>query len=181
MSEGRSNRLLLIGIAVFVVGAGLAILALKSDGGEARAGAKPNAAPAGAPAPQPTSLPKALARTQIPKGRQAVAVQLPVVPGLAGYARPGDRINLYAAIRAGQPNTRLRPPLVKLVLGAVRVLDVRIPKQGTGDTATYLLALDAKQAERLIFFAKYESLWMTLLRPGESPGKTSGSAYQNSL
>lgn len=179
MSEKRSGRLMLIGGGVFVVGAVVTAIALRSGDGPAAAAPRPRDGVA-APAVQPTRIPKALARTKIPKGKQAVAVQLPLVPGLAGYALPGDRVNVYAAVKNGQPNTKLPPPLVKLVLPNVAVIDVRVP-QGGGDSATYLLALDEKQAERLIFFAKYESLWMSLVRTGETSGKTGGRAYKNAL
>ena len=182
----RSNNILIVGVAVFAVGALLAFFGLKS---QSKPVAKPQSAPIAATTPAGAvrtvaNGPVGVAGTTtftLPKGKQAVAVELPAVAGLAGYARPGDTINVYATIRNDKPNGKLKVPLVKLVLTGVKVLDVRSPAAGTGGTATYLLALDVNEAEQVIFFAKYESLWVALTTPDQKPVSSTGRSYQNIL
>jgi hypothetical protein len=43
----------------------------------------------------------------------------------------------------------------------------------------YLLALDVKQAEEVIFWAKYESLWLAIVTPQNTPIVSTGRSYQN--
>jgi Flp pilus assembly protein CpaB len=122
---------------------------------------------------------------KIPEGKQAVAVKLPFVPAVAGYVGPGDTVNVYANVKgAGEPVT-------KLVLANVEVLDVSqevAPRRTTSDPnnvrptgteITYLLALDATQAEKVIFLAANESLYLTLVPKGQPPAVTPGSSYRN--
>jgi Flp pilus assembly protein CpaB len=115
----------------------------------------------------------------IAKGMQAVSIEVPAVPGLAGYAKPGDEINVYATVRNAQTAGKLKTPYVKLVLQGVKVLDVHSPAPGTGGTSVYLLALDVKQAEQVIFYAKYESMWIALANVGDKPVVSVGRSYQN--
>lgn len=189
MGKSRSNNVLMIGVAVFAVGALLAFAGLRSTD---KAVATPTAQQ-----PGPTTTPNASeVRTvpaagamnaaapitfSVPKGKQAVAFELPSVPGLAGYAKPGDTVNIYATVNNGQPNGDLKKPLSKLVLAGVKVLDVRAPLPGTAGTATYLLALDVNEAEIVIFYAKFESLWIALTAPDQKPTTSAGRSYQNLL
>ncbi len=187
MNKSKSNNILFVGVAVFVIGAALAFFGLRS-------GNKPavteQSAPIAATTPGtgvrtiqvgPAAVAAAPATFTVPKGKQAVAVELPSVPGLAGYARAGDTVNIYATIRNDQPNSKLKTPLSKLVLTGVKVLDVRAPAVGQAGNATYLLALDVNEAERVIFFAKFESLWMALTDSAQKPVVTTGRAYKNAL
>ena len=186
MNNGKSNNILFVGVAVFAVGAALAFFGLKSGD---KSVAKPQSAPIAATTPGaqvrtvdvgPAGATSTTTFT-VPKGKQAVAIELPSVPGLAGYAKAGDVVNIYATIRNGQPNNRLKEPLSKLVLAGVKVLDVRAPAVGTAGNATYLLALDVDEAERTIFFAKFESLWIALTSADQKPVTTTGRGYQNAL
>ncbi|MER3405278.1 MAG: hypothetical protein C4289_09060, partial [Chloroflexota bacterium] len=121
---------------------------------------------------------------KIPEGKQAVAIKLPFVPAVAGYVAPGDTVNIYANVKGvGQPVT-------KLVLANVEVLDVSqevAPRAASdpnnvrpiGTEITYLLALDAAQAEKVIFLAANESLYLTLVPKGQPPAATPGQSYRN--
>lgn len=189
MGKSRSNNVLMIGVAVFAVGALLAFVGLRS-GDKAVATPTSQAAPTSAPnAAEVRTVPAAgVAGTAaapvtftVPKGKQAVAVELPSVPGLAGYAQPGDTVNVYATINNGQPNGSLKKPLSKLVLAGVKVLDVRAPAPGTTGTATYLMALDVNEAEIVIFYAKFEALWIALTSPDQKPVSSAGRSYANLL
>ncbi|MGH2728073.1 MAG: RcpC/CpaB family pilus assembly protein, partial [Actinomycetota bacterium] len=142
MNNQKSNNILLIGVGVFAVGALLAFFGLRSSD---KAGALPQQ-PAAAPAIDPnlrtintgTAGFPAVTTFTVPKGKQAVAVELPAVAGLAGYAKPGDTVNVYGTVgrSAAQPNSKLKVPLVKLAITGVKVLDVRAPLPGTAGTAT---------------------------------------------
>jgi len=63
------------------------------------------------------------------------------------------------------------------------VLAVTGPGPGADSgNATYLLALDANQAEQAIFFAKFQSLWLTLVPKGQpQPPQTAGHTYKNAF
>ena len=187
MNKGKSNNILFVGVAVFAIGAALAFFGLKSSNKPA---VKEQSAPIAAVTPGtqvrtvavgPAAVATAPVTFSVPKGKQAVAIELPSVPGLAGYAQPGDTVNIYATIRNEQPNSKLKQPLSKLVLTGVKVLDVRAPAVGQVGNATYLLALDVNEAERVIFFAKFESLWLALTDAKQQPVTTAGRAYKNAL
>lgn len=181
----RSNNIVIIGVAIFAIGALLAFLGLSSQN---KPVAKPQSAPIAAATPGTeirTVVAGAAATVNqattyaIPKGKQAVSIELPSVAGLAGYAKAGDLINMYATVRNQQTSGRLKTPYVKLVLQNVKVLDVRTPAPGAGGSSVYLLALDVKEAEQVIFFAKYESLWLAIVTPPNSPITSAGRSYEN--
>ena len=177
MARARSTMLIAIGLAVFVVGSALAFLALRGDdddGGNVAASNTQAAAPATATAAQPAQVPV----IKIPDGKEAVAIQMPGVPGVAGYVKAGDRVNVYGTFKTSQVPGAPKPPAAKLVLKNVEVLNVTAPAAGVeGGNATYLLALSADDAERVIYMASFESMWMSLVKDGapavgNTPGRT---------
>lgn len=185
MAMRRSTQMLVLGLAVFVIGAGVVILTLGGSGGGgsgATASTTSTTRQAGTvviPAATGTPLP---ATFTIPEGKQAVAVQVPYVEGLAGYARAGDLVNVYGTVEKAETIPGIPPPVAKLLLPAVQVLAVTGPGPGTGTgSTTYLLALDAAQAEQVIFFARFESLWMTLAPKGQPAPSTPGRSHQNAF
>jgi Flp pilus assembly protein CpaB len=126
---------------------------------------------------------------KIPAGQQGVAIQMPFVSGGAGYIGPGDFVDIYGNVKPAEGE-----PMTKLVLGGVRVLDVSTevaPRVASGETSeragtsnvTYLLALDADQAERVIYLATNQELWLTLQGEGNppvpsTPGRTSADVFK---
>jgi Flp pilus assembly protein CpaB len=131
----------------------------------------------------PTAGPVAPTSFTIPDGKQAVAIQMPFVAGLAGYAKAGDTVNIYGVVDERGAGVEPAPPVSKLLLAGVQVLAVTGPLPGAeAGNATYLLALDAAQAEQAIFFAKFQSLWLTLVPKGQpkapaTPGRTYKTAF----
>ena len=183
----RSTQLLVLGLAVFVIGAGVALVSLRGSGGSSAGGATPTTSTTMqsgtvvVPAGPGASGDRASTTFTIPDGKQAVAVQLPFVAGLAGYAKAGDTVNVYATVEKGQAGGQT-PPQSRLILPDVTVLAVTAPAPGTdGGNATYLLALDANQAEQAIFFSKFESLWLTLVPKGQPAAQTPGRTYKNAF
>ena len=169
--DKRSSTLILLGLATFVVGAGL-VLAVARGGGEGGTRQAAAAAPAAA-ASGPATGPAMVA---VPEGRHAVAVQLPWVAGAAGYAQPGDRIHLYGNVKPAEDAL----PITKLVLANVLVLDVKgdQPQTAGGEALTYLLALDPNEAERIVFLAANAQLWVGLAGDEQpvapTPGRSAG-------
>ncbi len=186
MEKGRSNNILFIGVAVFAVGALLAFFGLKSNG---KPVAQPQSAPITAATPGANTVRTVTVGNQttgittftVPKGKQAVQIEVPAIPGLGGYVKPGDLINIYATVRNQQPAIKLKTPFVKLVLSNVKVLDVHAPGIAAGGNATYLLALDTSEAEQVIFYAKYESMWIALAAADAKPETSAGHGYSNIL
>lgn len=112
----------------------------------------------------------------IPAGQQGVAIQLPFVSAGAGYIGPGDFVDIYGNVKGGDGSDAM----TKLVLGGVKVLDVSTEvaprvesgqnsERVSGSNVTYLLALTADQAERVIFLAANQQIWLALQGQGNPP------------
>jgi Flp pilus assembly protein CpaB len=118
---------------------------------------------------------------RIPEDKTALALALENVPGVAGFAGAGDRIDIYAVVRAvdgGQAG-------VRLILQGIEVLSVNgtqlAPTQGQpgGAGLVFLLAVTPAEAERLIYLTSFERLYFSLVprdqppvppTPGAGPG-----------
>jgi len=112
----------------------------------------------------------------VPAGDQAVTVNLPAAPGLAGVASPGDIVNVYANV------TKAGTACTQLVASNVPVLDVfprgDAHKAGTLGTlngtigasqVSFLLAVSPATAQSIVFFAANETLYLTLVPQGQPP------------
>lgn len=180
MARNRSTALIAIGGAVFVVGAALTFLAMRGDdGGDVRATTTPGAGAAGQA--EPVAAAQASPPVvKIPDGMEAVAVQVPPIPGLAGYLKVGDNVNVYGTFKDRQPTAAVKgPPLAKLITSNVEVLAVTAGAEGA--PGTYLLAVDAIQAEQIIYLVSFESVWLSLTREGapdvtNTPGRNAPNA-----
>jgi hypothetical protein len=193
MAAKKSTQLVIIGVSVFVIGAGLVFLGLRSGGDKkappAAAAAKTAKDQADVSATTVNAVKAAgqnvAAAVPIPKGLQAVAVSLDHVQGLAGYAKPGDFVNVYAAVKAGgddEKKQKLIAPWAKLILSNVQVLDVSGATAGVpGGEPIFLLALNAADAEKVVFFGQFEKLWMTLVPKGQPAANTAGIDYDHAL
>lgn len=131
----------------------------------------------------------------IPDDKQAVAVTVDFTAGAAGYAAAGDRVNVYVNVPPGTQGAP-KAPYTKLLLSNVEVLDVSnelAPQRAeevtaasatpttarttTGDL-TLLLALDAGQAEQVVFAASQNQLWFTVVPKDQADSTTGGVDYQ---
>jgi len=132
---------------------------------------------------------------EVPEGFEAVAVQVDFVPGGAGYVTAGDHINLYGVFQTATGEALV--PRAELLLTNVEVLDVDLtipPRRGTapvdpsqpaaqrasGSAVTYLLALRADDAEKVIYQTEFESLYASLTADeappaGPTPGRDGSS------
>jgi Flp pilus assembly protein CpaB len=118
----------------------------------------------------------------IPAGKRALALQLQALPGIAGFAGAGDRIDVYGVSSADGS-----PPAVRLVLQGIDVLKVNgtgLPtaqgQPGSPDLI-YLLAVTPADAERLIYLTEFEKLYFDLVPQGEGSVKTPGQGPSTAL
>lgn len=139
------------------------------------------------------------ASVAVPKGFEAVAVQLEFVSGAAGYVRAGDRINLYGVLREASSGQGRGGPRAELMLTNVEVLDVNIdipsrrstasadPTQPAaarvgGNPITFLLALRTDDIEKVVYTTEFQSLYATLVAKDAPPaGPTGGRDGDNIL
>ncbi len=108
-------------------------------------------------------------------GKRALALEMQPVPGVAGFAGAGDKVDVYGVAKEdGGPN-------VRLVLQGVDVLSVNgagLPSaqgQPGSPNLIYLLAVTPADAERLIYLDEYDKLYFDLVPKGEGPVKTPGA------
>ncbi|MBA2609314.1 MAG: hypothetical protein H0U92_10270 [Actinobacteria bacterium] len=176
----RSTILVLVGAVVFVLGTGLAALATRgSDGGggaPAAAAVTTTIPPPGSVAPPAAAAP--LAGFVIPNGHQAIALDVPFVNGVAGYAKAGDHVNVFGVFKNQAANASLPNPAAKLVLSDIEVLAATTP---VGANATYVLSVDVAQAEQLVYLASFEGSYLTLARDKQGQLTTVGRTPKNEV
>jgi Flp pilus assembly protein CpaB len=108
----------------------------------------------------------------IPAGKQALAVQLANVPGVAGFAGAGDKIDVYGITKDPATNTGR----VRRVMSGIEVLKVNgttlVPTQGQpgGPGLVYLVAVTPEQAERLVYLTTIDQLYFALIPKANAPG-----------
>jgi len=161
----RSTILVAVGAGVFVVGTGLAALATHDDGGSKNAARSDTPVAAAAPAGNVTAAAGGAGFT-IPADHQAMAVQVPFVQGLAGYAKAGDEVNVYGVLKDNAATASVIDPVGKLVLQKVKVLAVN--PGADGGNATYMLAVDTHDAEAIAYLTSNEKVWLTLARDNQN-------------
>ena len=187
MASQKSTPIIIAGGVIFVIGAALAFALLRDNSNKASAKTSAPAVttttlgPGGVSVGATSAYVPPVFNFVIPPGKNAVAVSVPFIPGLGGFAKAGDLVNIYANISKGKIPGNVTPPESKLVISNVPVLEVltAAPAAGTPTAATYLLALDPGQAEQVIFFQTYESLYFALVPNNAPPAVTSGRGYQN--
>ena len=143
---------------------------------------------------------------QVPTGKEAIAIDVPFVAGGAGYLAPGDSVNVYQVIPApiqsvagGAAELPYSTPRTQLLLTNVKVIDVQQQVAALGGTTpttnqtgvvsrpastadhlTVLLALDAIDAEKVIFGSSSTGVNLYLTRVGDqsaASGPTPGRDF----
>lgn len=181
----RPVFMVLVGSAVFLVGAALVLMSLQSR--PAVAASRHVAASASVPA-SPTSPVVSTSEVSLALGHQAVAVTTPSpAAGLAAYLGPGDVVDVYATIThlsspgggAGAgPSAPV--PCTVLVAADVPVIDVslQVPEfkghvssvgRQLPTSVTVLLSATTAQAPALVFAAGNESIYLTQVPGGQAP------------
>ena len=128
-----------------------------------------------------------LGNLRIPEDKTALAIRLTNVPGVAGFAGAGDRINIYGVTK---PTEEAAPagPSVRLIMQHIEVLNVNggavttLQGQPDGPDLVYLLAVTPAEAERLIYLMTFEQLYFSLVPRDQPPvSSTPGSGPNDSL
>jgi pilus assembly protein CpaB len=124
---------------------------------------------------------------EIPEGHEALAVQVGIPPGVAGYIRAGDRVSLIATVAApadtdGEVTEGQAALRSQYLLQGIEVLSVGQRRAEAGDedvpggSVLMTVALVPEDAERLVFAIENASLYFTLLpedaEPQDTPGRT---------
>lgn len=124
---------------------------------------------------------------KIPEGKTALALQLANVPGVAGFAGAGDRINVYGLVKPGS-DPKNPSGAAHLIMQNTEVLNVNgatlaaAQGQPGGTGLVYLLAVSAVEAERLIYLSSFESLYFSLVSKDAAPVPvTPGSSIADAL
>jgi pilus assembly protein CpaB len=108
----------------------------------------------------------------IPDGKTALALQLNNVPGVAGFAGAGDKIDIYGISK--EPVTNVAR--VRRVMSGVEVLKVNgttlVPTQGQpgGPGLVFLVAVTPEQAERLVYLTSIDQMYFALMPKANGPG-----------
>ena len=123
---------------------------------------------------------------KIPDGKTAIAVQMANVPGVAGFAGAGDRINVYGLVKPGAPG--MPNGGSHLIMQNTEVLNVNgttlaaTQGQPGGTGLVYLLAVTAPEAERLAYLTTFEQLYFSLVTKDAAPvGGTPGATIADAL
>jgi hypothetical protein len=173
--------LIAIGVAVFIVGASLAFLAVRSGKDDTSPRLETAATTPATTPGQVTATGGTAPSFEIPTGKQAVAVQVPYVQGVAGYLKAGDKINVFGTVKPGAvlPKGQTVVPLAKLILSDVQVLSVT--SAGPGAPTTVVLALNANDAEQVIYIQSFDGLYLSHARSVQgivsAPGHTAGQPF----
>ncbi len=124
---------------------------------------------------------------KIPDGKTALALELKNVPGVAGFAGAGDRINIYGVAKSSA-EVNGGGPSVKLIMQNTEVLNVNgttlaaAPGTPGGTGLVYLLAVTPVEAERLVYLTTFESLYFSLVSKDQPAiGETPGSSTLDAL
>ncbi|MEF2231456.1 MAG: Flp pilus assembly protein CpaB [Pseudodesulfovibrio sp.] len=99
----------------------------------------------------------------IEPGKRAMSVKGNAVMGLAGFVRPGDRVDVLVSLTVGKDDD----PVAKLVLERVKVIatGTELTPSGDGKTASvdvYTLELTPEESERLALAATRGTLHFAL-------------------
>ena len=169
----RSTVLVVVGASVFIVFTAIAALATRGSGNSPHASsASTTTTPPGLVVPA-AGAPSFV----LPAGKQAVTISVPFVNGVGNFTKAGDHVNVFGVFKNFPANATLANPAAKLVLSDVEVLSVS--PGANGGNSTYLLSVDASQAEELVYLQSFESSYLTLARDGQGELTTAGRTPKN--
>ncbi len=107
---------------------------------------------------------------KIPDGKNAFAVQLANVPGVAGYVGAGDHIDIYGLTKPDSGGGKAH-----LIMQGIEVLSVNganltpSPGQPGAPDRVFLLAVDPGQVEQLSYLTSFGQLTFSLVPKDQGP------------
>lgn len=179
MAASNSNRLLLIGALVFVVGVVLVLLVfwgLNGDDEPTQVVTDQPTSQVQDPAPQATGpailMPRPL---EVPSDMEGVAIELTRIRGLVSVPVPGDLVSIYQLQDAStflleDPADPVSEPILPesatLLLSEIEVLG---NAGGTEGAATFIISVPPNEVADLLPLIEAKQLWFTLLpQPDEA-------------
>lgn len=171
----RSTPLIGIGAAALAVGALATFAGITNEPGKTKVGT----AAAGAE----TATGAETSDITIPEGKQALAVALDSVAGTAGVAKAGSHIDVFAAVTKKDDSGK-SSNAARMVIQNVEVLRVQsssplgnataavnkdAPAPAPSNSTVFILAVNASQAEKLVYHASFSRLWFSVIPTGQAP------------
>jgi len=127
---------------------------------------------------------------KIPDNRQAMALQVGIVPGVANFIQPGDHVSIMAQLQVPRGGGTEQETRVQFLLQNIEVLQTGrrgFNEQGQetilrpGDAVLLVVAVNPRQAEKLAFAILQGELYLTLLPDGQAPVATQGRTNRNAF
>ena len=130
----------------------------------------------------------------IPEGFEAIAAEVAVPPGVAGFVRAGDLVSVIATVELPGPtvedaegNIVTEPEEIRTqyLLQGIEVLAVGQRQLETGEQEATIasvlltLAVTPEDAESLVFAIENGSLYFTLLPEDAEPADTPGRTFED--
>jgi pilus assembly protein CpaB len=127
----------------------------------------------------------------IPKGFQAISIEVSTVPGVSGFVQVGDRVSILAQLTI--PTGTSPGPKVQFLLQNIQVLQIgrrvitqvngqnQASTQNTGNSIDFTLAVSPTQAEKIAFANFQGELYFTLVPPNAPGAKTNGRTIKNAF
>lgn len=127
----------------------------------------------------------------IPKGKMAISINLTDPARVAGFVNPGAEVAIFASSDAGamgspNPTTRLLLPRVSVIgVGATTVVSTTVTDETGEQTVEELprtlmtLAVDQKDAEKVIFAARNSEVSVALLTEDSKVAAGAGVTPEN--
>lgn len=175
MAASNSNRLLLIGVLVFVVGVVLVLLVFWGlNNEEPTQVVTESPTDSTQPQPQPTVAGPILrfpSPLEVPTDMEGVAIAMGSVRGLAATPIPGDMVNIYQlqsveAFLLEDPLDPVSPPILPdsatLLHPQIEVLAVS-GSPGGAEEVTFIIAVEPGDVAELLPLIEAKQLWFTLL------------------
>ena len=121
---------------------------------------------------------------KIPEGKTALALEISNVPGVAGFAGAGDKINIYGTLKPDSGAAQS-----KLIMQNIEVLNVNgsalVTGAGNPNGAglVFLLAVSPAEGEQLVYLTSFQQLYFALAAKdqapvGGTPGVNAGQALK---
>lgn len=118
---------------------------------------------------------------KIPDGKTALAIGMDYMPGVAGFAQAGDRVDIFGVSKeVGEGGA------ARLVLQGTEVLRVSAPTVAAGanggKSAVFVLAVTPPEAEQVIYLSTFQSIYFSLVPRDQAPVPgTPGSGQPDAL
>lgn len=187
----RSNRLLIAGGAVTLLGIGLALVVALGQGpspDRSEVAAPPAAATASGTTSEASVTPVVATDEDgepifdVPEGMEAVAITLEFQRSIAGLVAPGDRVNVFGVFASTEVEITDGVPGVRRILADVPVLSVTGAEHASnGGAPTVVLALEPDEVETVIWTQTAESLYLSLVDEATEASPDTGGVHAGDL